>query len=148
MIQLMRNIKTWSMRIVPRVNMTEIYIGNIFLIPSGLPSRDSSNWSSSRYFFVSFYFYFYSLFFLASCRVGYKAPCHYISLHDDRGLFPDKSFDECLSLCCADPQCRSFDYNDVKTGENCGLSSYTKEEVGDSYLYNCAKNWHYHEVGG
>ena len=88
------------------------------------------------------------LLFLASCTIGYQARCYAIRGYNDGGVFQDKTFGECLSLCCDDPQCRSFDYQEVSAGPNCAVSSHTKEEVGTDYQKDCSYNWHYHEVGG
>ena len=59
----------------------------------------------------------------------------------------DKTYEECLSLCCANPDCKAIDQRQ-SDGYNCALSSVTRYEVGTDYTTtSCGVNeWNYYEV--
>ena len=61
----------------------------------------------------------------------------------------DKTYEQCLSLCCASPICKSFESRDTG-GFNCALSSVTRNDtvIGSAYtLSACGEgHWNYYQV--
>ena len=51
--------------------------------------------------------------------------------HNQGGISTQKTWEECLELCCKDIQCKSFDY--VSTSGNCYISHNKWDEVGQQY---------------
>ena len=61
--------------------------------------------------------------------------------------FNDISYGECLTKCCENPSCRTFDYRNGN-GYNCAIIYKTKEEVGDNFKEGCDRNgWNHYELG-
>ena len=56
--------------------------------------------------------------------------------------YHDKSFEDCLTLCCENRMCKSFDHGD-HSGYNCAIISTTKDEVS---LVPGSKQWSHYEV--
>ena len=84
-----------------------------------------------------------------SCSDEVEVTCGYIQGHNEGGEYHDRSVQECQSLCCSDPRCRSFESRQSR-GLNCALSFHTKSDalIGRSYKEtSCGDtDWKYHEL--
>ena len=74
-------------------------------------------------------FTFNYVFKIGNCNIGFRT-CGYIRGNNERVL-EDISYDECLSLCCADPQCKSFDFESIL---KCFIQYKNREDVGDAFI--------------
>ena len=70
-------------------------------------------------------------FYLGKCSIGFRA-CAHIRGHNAYRI-QDCSYDDCLSRCCADPKCKSFDFNNK---DGCYIQYKNRKDVGNAYVTN------------
>ena len=69
-----------------------------------------------------------------------------ISQHNEGGVFKQKTWEECLELCCKDPNCKSFDHN-IDGERKCCISHQTMESVAQRYRNkNTGPKWSYSKI--
>ena len=76
--------------------------------------------------------------YLGNCGIGFRA-CAHIRGHNAYRI-QDCSYDDCLSRCCADPKCKSFDFNNK---DGCYIQYKDRKDVGNAYVthaHDCEKD--------
>ena len=69
-----------------------------------------------------------------------------IKAHNEGGVFKPKTWEECLELCCKDPNCKSFDHN-IDGERKCCISHQTIEGVDQQYRNKqTGPKWSYSEL--
>ena len=77
-------------------------------------------------------------FYLGKCSIGFRACAHILGYN--AYVKKDYSYDECLSRCCADPKCKSFDFNNK---DGCYIQYKDRKDVGNAYVthaHDCEKD--------
>ena len=77
-------------------------------------------------------------FYLGKCGIGFRACAHIRG--NNAYVKKDYSYDDCLSRCCADPKCKSFDFNNK---DGCYIQYKNRKDVGNAYVthaHDCEKD--------
>ena len=84
-----------------------------------------------------------------SCKLGEEYPCSGIFGHTKKKFY-EKRYEECLSLCCKDPKCQSFDHRMApKYKYNCAIIYETINDAGDAYRNGTCEDvslWNHYKV--
>ena len=68
--------------------------------------------------------------YLGNCGIGFRA-CAHIRGHNAYRI-QDCSYDDCLSRCCADPKCKSFDFD--LQNDRCAIQYNNRKDVGENWF--------------
>ena len=69
-------------------------------------------------------------FYLGKCGIGFRACAHIRG--NNAYVKKDYSYDDCLSRCCADPKCKSFDFD--LQNNRCAIQYTNRKDVGENWF--------------